>query len=92
MFGRRTKWISVLLLMAFVIGIGTSVLACADDDHSSNPDAAQHCVMHCGCHTWAVTPSSTNPAWSPPLSYWVMSDTPLKLPLFAAAIFQPPKL
>lgn len=91
MFGRRTKWISWLLLMAFVIGIGTSVLACADDDHSSNPDAAQHCVMHCGCHTLAVVPSSAQPVSPPLVSSPVSGDARVKLSGFAVSIFQPPK-
>ena len=91
MFGRRTKWISLLLLVTFVIGIGNSVATCADDDHSDATDSAQHCVVHCGCHTLAVTPSPTHPIWSPSLSYLVLGDALLKLPLVAASIFQPPK-
>lgn len=91
MFGRRIKWISWLVLVTFVFGIGSSVLACPDDDHSGSTDAPQHCMMHCGCHTLAVTPSSTPPVWSPPLSHLVVGDAPLKLPLFADSIFQPPK-
>lgn len=86
-FGRRIKLISLLLLMAFVFGMGSCVLACADADHSPDADAPQHCV----CHTLAVTPSSSQLVWFPPLSQLVVDDATLNLPLLAASIFQPPK-
>jgi hypothetical protein len=89
--GHSTKLISFLLLMAFVFSMGCCVVACADDDHSPTTDACQHCVMNCACHPLAVMPSSTHPVWSPSLCYLALGDAPLKLPLFAASIFQPPK-
>jgi hypothetical protein len=91
MYGRRIKWISLLLLVTLVIGIGTSVLACSDDDHPSSTDAPAHCVVHCGCHTLAVLPSFTQPVWSAAVCTLLLADAPIKLPLFAASIFQPPK-
>jgi len=91
MFGRRTQWISLLLLVMFVFGFGGCLLACADDGCASDADAPLHCVIDCDCHALVVAPSAAQPVWSPPLSSLVLSDARLKLPLSASPIFRPPK-
>jgi hypothetical protein len=83
-----------MLLAVFAFGFASGVATCArgDGDHGTGVPTEHHCVLHCGCHLFslnAVGPAGPQPELQVKQS--ISTNQKLKLPLFAASIFNPPK-
>jgi len=94
MFRRSYRQFAVLLFISFVLGLVDCAFASSSKDPHRNCDAQSDCpaAVSCGCHCPALAVCVGNGI---PLSFGsqqvVEFSPPLKLPLFAASIFNPPK-
>lgn len=84
----------VFLLATFLYGFAACMFVCTsgNDDHCASAAEADHCIMHCICQTLSLPLVN----WAPPVDVFdagwhLANEQQLKLPLFAASIFNPPK-
>jgi len=84
--------LAALLFASFVFGLVNCMFASASDDSLGQCGAQSdcHCDLHCGCHASAV-PSSYGHECLPGFAGYSITPSAflLKLPLFAASIFNP---
>jgi hypothetical protein len=75
----------------FALAMVLCCTACVDADHCSETDAADSCAFQCACQGLSL-PAVADET---PVAFGGRSfrslDAPLKLPLFADSIFQPPR-
>jgi hypothetical protein len=91
MFGRRSQWFGWVLLLTFVLGGFACLLDCAADD-CDNIATAHTCSAQCVCQTVSVLPDSVH-VLPVMFSQAFSLRTPLlRLPVFCADIFQPPRV
>lgn len=83
-----------MLLAMLILGVASCLFACDsnDGDHGAGPTADHHCIVHCLCHTAGLPSSVASDARTEFGSQeFIPASESLKLRLFAAEIFNPPK-
>jgi hypothetical protein len=94
MFRSIHRQVAVLLVIGFLLGLVNCALAdiCPEDCGDGHAQSQCQCVFQCGCHTPAVTDFIGNAIAPTVESHRVVFPAPrLKLRLFVASIFNPPK-
>lgn len=91
--GVSTKTVGVLLLASFLVGWASCAIASFSDDscHHSGQSACE-CSVHCGCHAPNLIPEADTDGPADFRAQRIaVPSVQVKLPLFAASIFNPPR-
>ncbi len=93
MRGNTAKLLAVLVIAGLAAAFGGCAFACdSGDDHADDVEGS-HCTTHCVCHSMNLVPQhpavvTTNLSRQP----YRIFDEQVKLPLFVADIFNPPRV
>lgn len=85
--------IALALLATFVLGFTACMVACEcehDGDHRAA--SSEQCSVDCLCHTVGTLPVDVATVVEANAQQFILQNVPLKLPLVAVSIFNPPKV